>query len=63
MSKKSKPEIKLNFNEGWLYAPAPESSDHIRLEKKYGHFINGEFVAPASGKYFTSYNPSTEKAL
>ncbi len=63
MSKKSKPEITLNFNEGWQYAPAPESSDHIRLEKKYGHFINGEFVAPASGKYFTSYNPSNEKPL
>lgn len=63
MSKKSKPEITLTFNQGWQYAPAPESSDHIRLEKKYGHFINGEFVAPASGKYFTSYNPSTEKAL
>lgn len=63
MSKKSKPEIALNFNQGWQYAPAPESSDHIRLEKKYGHFINGEFVAPASGKYFTSYNPSNEKPL
>ncbi|MCK6640445.1 MAG: aldehyde dehydrogenase family protein [Bacteroidia bacterium] len=63
MSKKSKPEITLNFNQGWQYAPAPESSDHIRLEKKYGHFINGEFVAPASGKYFTSYNPSNEKPL
>lgn len=63
MSKKSKLEITLNFNQGWQYAPAPESSDHIRLEKKYGHFINGEFVAPASGKYFTSYNPSNEKPL
>lgn len=63
MSKKSKPEITLNFNQGWQYAPAPESSDHIRLEKKYGHFINGEFVAPVSGKYFTSYNPSNEKPL
>jgi aldehyde dehydrogenase (NAD+) len=63
MSKKSKPEITLNFNQGWQYAPAPESSDHIRLDKKYGHFINGEFVAPASGKYFTSYNPSNEKPL
>jgi aldehyde dehydrogenase (NAD+) len=63
MTKKSKPEISLNFNQGWQYAPAPESSDHIRLEKKYGHFINGDFVAPASGKYFTAYSPSTEKAL
>lgn len=56
-------EVKLEFNNGWAYQPAPESTDHIRLEKKYGHFINGEFVAPASGKYYTTYSPSTEKAL
>jgi aldehyde dehydrogenase (NAD+) len=60
---KSKPEVKLEFNTGWSYTPAPESTDHIRLEKKYGHFINGEFVAPSGGKYFTTYSPSTEKAL
>lgn len=53
----------LDFTSGWGYAPSPESTDHIKLEKKYGHFINGEFVAPAAGKYFTSYSPSTEKAL
>lgn len=64
MSKKTKPvTASLDFTTGWSYAPSPESTDHIRLEKKYGHFINGEFVAPASGKYFTSYSPSTEKAL
>lgn len=60
---KSKAEVKLDFNKGWGYQPAPESTDHIRLEKKYGHFINGEFVAPSGGKYFTTYSPSTEKAL
>jgi aldehyde dehydrogenase (NAD+) len=60
---KEKTEVKLDFNKGWDYQPAPESTDHIRLEKKYGHFINGEFVAPASGKYFTTYSPSSEKAL
>jgi aldehyde dehydrogenase (NAD+) len=62
-TKSKKKSVALEFNQGWQYAPAPESSDHIRLEKKYGHFINGEFVAPSSGKYFTSYNPSTEKPL
>jgi aldehyde dehydrogenase (NAD+) len=60
---KKQTERSLDFTSGWGYAPSPESTDHIRLEKKYGHFINGEFVAPASGKYFTAYSPSTEKAL
>jgi aldehyde dehydrogenase (NAD+) len=64
MSKKNnKQGVSLDFVSGWQYAPSPESSDHVKLEKKYGHFINGEFVAPASGKYFTAYSPSTEKAL
>ncbi|HTF02520.1 MAG TPA: aldehyde dehydrogenase family protein [Bacteroidia bacterium] len=64
MSKKIKsPSVTLEFNTGWGYTPAPESTDHIRLEKKYGHFINGEFVAPSSGKYYTTHSPSTEKAL
>src|SRR5215468_1387835 len=30
----------------WDYAPAPESKDHVRLEKKYGLFISGQFVTP-----------------
>lgn len=65
MATKTKKETErtLDFTSGWGYAPSPESTDHIRLEKKYGHFINGEFVAPASGKYFTAYSPSTEKPL
>ena len=60
-SKKSEP--KLDFNSGWNYSPSPESTDHIRLEKRYDHFINGEFVKPSSGKYFPTVNPSTEKIL
>jgi len=63
MAVKSKAKRELDFSGGWGYAPSPESTDHIRLEKKYGHFINGEFVAPAGGKYYTAYSPSTEKAL
>lgn len=47
----------------WDLAPAPESRDHVRLEKKYGHFIDGEFVAPAKGKYFRTINPATEEKL
>lgn len=63
MATKSKTKRELDFTGGWGYAPSPESTDHIRLEKKYGHFINGEFVAPAGGKYYTVYSPSTEKSL
>ncbi|CAN5290936.1 hypothetical protein BH09BAC5_BH09BAC5_23910 [soil metagenome] len=54
---------KLDFTSGWNYAPSPESTDHIKLEKRYGHFINGEFVKPATGKYFPSINPATEKVI
>ncbi len=53
----------LDFTGGWGYAPSPESTGHIRLEKRYGHFINGEFVAPAGGKYYSTYSPSSEKEL
>jgi aldehyde dehydrogenase (NAD+) len=54
---------KLDFTSGWNYAPSPESADHIRLEKRYDHFINGQFVKPSSGKYFPSVNPATEKII
>ena len=46
------PENKLAFDGGWQYDPAPESTDHIKIKKRYGLFINGDFVKPESGKYF-----------
>ncbi|MBT6210401.1 MAG: aldehyde dehydrogenase family protein [Woeseia sp.] len=54
---------KLAFNDGWQYAPAPESTDHIQIDDHYGLFINGEFVAPEIDRYFESINPATEKPL
>jgi len=45
------------------YAPAPESTDHIEIKDCYSLFINGEFTKPASGKYFPTINPATEKTL
>ena len=57
------PENKLAFDGGWEYDPAPESTDHIRVEKRYGLFINGEFVKPVKGKYFDTINPATEEKL
>jgi len=53
----------LSFDDGWQYAPAPESTDHISLEKRYGLFINGEFVDSAAGKTFNTINPATEKPI
>jgi aldehyde dehydrogenase (NAD+) len=53
----------LDFSSGWSYEPASESTDHVKLQKKYNHFINGKFVAPAKGKYFASINPANEEKL
>ena len=47
----------------WDYAPAPESTDIVRLDESYGLFINGEFVEPKSGKRFVTINPATEEPL
>ena len=57
------PENKLAFDGGWVYDPAPESTEHISLRKRYGLFIGGEFVAPESGRYFDSVNPANEEKL
>ena len=53
----------LDFNSGWSYSPAPESTDHIEIKDKYGLFINGKFVRPSKGKYFATINPANEKKL
>ena len=47
----------------WQYAASPESTSHIRLNQRYGNFIQGKFQAPNSGKYFDIINPATEKKL
>ena len=54
---------KLSFDDGWQYAPAPESTDHVQIEEQYGLFIGGEFVAPAEDRYFETINPATEEPL
>jgi aldehyde dehydrogenase (NAD+) len=54
---------KLKFNSTWGYAPAPESTSHIKLKDRYDLFINGKFVKPSSGKYFETINPATEQKL
>jgi len=53
----------LKFSEALKYAPAPESTDQIKIKPKYDLFINGKFVEPAGKKYFDTINPATEKVL
>jgi len=54
---------RLNFGAKWDYAPAPEDSKSYTIAPRHELFINGKFVAPASGKYFASINPATEQTL
>ena len=54
---------KLAFDDGWQYAAAPESTDHIKIDDQYDLFIGGEFVAPEEGRYFDTINPATEERL
>jgi len=43
------------------YAPAPESRSIVSIQPKYGHFIDGKFVA--GRKHFPTLNPATEEIL
>jgi len=47
----------------WEYASAPESTDIVRLDDRYGLFIGGEFVEPKSGRWFPTISPATEETL
>ena len=53
----------LEFGKKWDYAPAPESTDFIKIKPRYELFIGGKFVAPKSGNYFKTTNPATEELL
>ncbi|MBP1643901.1 MAG: Aldehyde dehydrogenase [Acidobacteria bacterium] len=54
----------LEFGTGvFEYAPAPEATDHVRLEPRYGLFVDGGFVAPKSERWFDTVNPATEEKL
>ena len=50
-------------NDSWKYAPSLEGTSHIQLKKKYDLFIDGKWVKPKSGKYFSSVNPANEEVL
>lgn len=45
------------------YSDAPEDIADIKIRKKHGLFINGEFKDADSEKYFTAINPANEEKL
>jgi aldehyde dehydrogenase (NAD+) len=45
----------------WEYATAPESREIVTIEKRYGHFVGGEWLEPA--ETYTTIDPSSEEAL
>ncbi len=47
----------------WQYADAPESTEIVKLEDRYGLFVGGEFIDPKSGAWFETINPATEEVL
>jgi aldehyde dehydrogenase (NAD+) len=53
----------LDFGHAWDYAPAPEATDHVKIDPKYKLFIGGTWREPSSKKYFDTVSPSTEQKL
>ncbi len=47
----------------WEYAAAPESTDHIRIEREYGLFIDNQFTPARPKATFDVINPATEDVL
>ena len=45
------------------YAPAPEATDHITIQPRYGLFVGGRMVEPHSKKRYPTINPATEQKL
>jgi aldehyde dehydrogenase (NAD+) len=45
------------------YSSAPESKAIVTIDPSYKLFIGGKFIAPKSGKSFTTINPATEEVL
>jgi len=64
MSAKTKRPVarELLFGDLWEFDPAPESAPS-EIKDRYGLFINGEFVAPKSKKYFDSISPRNEEKI
>src|SRR5262249_10593887 len=53
----------LDFGRVWEYAPSPEATDHVALQRRYDLWIGGQWKKPRAGKYFATFSPSTEEKL
>jgi len=62
-STKKSNALKLKFDTGWSYAPAPESKSAVNINPQYDLFINGKFEKPLSKKYFPTINPASEEKI
>lgn len=49
--------------DGWDYAPSPESTEHVKIDSRYGLFINGSFTPPVDDTYYSTINPATEQPI
>ncbi|MCM2321546.1 MAG: hypothetical protein NDI93_19785, partial [Pseudomonas sp.] len=46
-----------------IYAQPGTAGAILTLKPRYGNYINGEFVAPVNGQYFTNTTPVTGEAI
>src|SRR5690554_5017255 len=46
-----------------IYANPGAAGSLVTFKNRYGNFINGEFVAPVKGQYFTNTTPVTGEAI
>jgi aldehyde dehydrogenase (NAD+) len=56
----SKP-VDILFGDLWNYAPAPETPNHVKFDKRLSHFIDGKFETGEN--HFPVINPATEEVL
>ncbi|MDO8543659.1 MAG: aldehyde dehydrogenase family protein [Opitutaceae bacterium] len=61
-ARSGRPAPELIFGDLWEFDPAPETADP-KLKSRYDLFIDGQFVAPKSGRYFDTINPANERKL
>jgi aldehyde dehydrogenase (NAD+) len=53
----------MNKKEKWPLSPSIESTQHISLQNQYNLYIDGKWVKPSSGVYFSTTNPADESHL
>jgi aldehyde dehydrogenase len=46
-----------------IYAKPGTEGSVVTFKERYGNFINGEWVAPVNGQYFTNHTPVTGEAV